>query len=128
MELADLVVINKADLDAAAATRAQAQITSAHAAASVMQLSALEAEGIERFWATVLAAKAEREASGEFAARRKQQALDWMWDIVHARLQADFDQHPAVRAALPDTLRSVSDSRVAPSAAARALLDLFEKN
>ena len=55
MELADLVVINKADLDEAAATRARAQITSAlrilgpHAqvATLVLQLSALKGTGIE---------------------------------------------------------------------------------
>ena len=142
-ELADLVVINKADLDAAAATRAQAQISSAlrvfslhgnpaHASEQgpprVLQLSALKAQGIDRFWSMVLAAKAERDASGEFTARRKRQSLAWLWDIVHARLQADFSQHPAVRAALPETLSDVSQARVAPSVAARALLDLFEKN
>jgi LAO/AO transport system kinase len=141
MELADLVVINKADLDPAAATRAQAQITSAlrifsfhgnpaHAAdrwhAQVMQLSALKVLGIDAFWAKVRQFHDQRRASGEFDARRKQQALAWMWDIVHARLQADFQQHPAVRHALPKTLRDVSDARVAPSAAARALLNLFE--
>ena len=152
MELADMVVINKADLDAAAATRAQAQITSAlgvfsprgpgpqrnpapaHAGAHkpgpprVLQLSALKAEGIDTFWAAVRAAKIERDASGEFAARRQQQSLAWMWDIVQARLQADFGQHPAVRAALPEMLRSVSSAQVAPSVAARSLLNLFEKN
>ncbi|WP_296602356.1 methylmalonyl Co-A mutase-associated GTPase MeaB, partial [Nocardioides sp.] len=71
MELADLVVINKADLDADAATRARAQITSSlrilgqHGRADhahhdttlwhpeVLQLSALKAQGIAPFWATV---------------------------------------------------------------------------
>ncbi|MFT3955865.1 MAG: methylmalonyl Co-A mutase-associated GTPase MeaB [Piscinibacter sp.] len=141
MELADLVVINKADLDPNAAMRAQAQITSAlrvfnfhgnpaHAAErwqpQVMQLSALKAQGVDAFWAAVTRFHERRRASGEFDARRRQQSLAWMWDIVHARLRADFDHHPAVRAALPQTLRSVGDARIAPSAAARALLQLFE--
>ncbi len=141
MELADLVVINKADLDAAAATRAQAQITSAlrvfnfhgnpaHAGQrwqpQVMQLSALKALGVDAFWAAVTTFHERRRASGEFDVRRRQQSLAWMWDIVHARLRADFEHHPAVRAALPGTLREVSDARIAPSAAARALLQLFE--
>ena len=142
-ELADLVVINKADLDAAAATRAQAQITSAlrvfsyhgnpvHAGeqgqARVLQLSALKAQGIDTFWSAVQALKSQREAGGDFAARRKQQSQAWMWDVVHARLQADFHNHPAVRAALPGALHDVTEARMAPSAAARALLNLFEKN
>ena len=141
MELADLVVINKADLDADAATRAEAQITSAlrifslhgHAAhgterwtTQVIQLSALKAPGIAAFWAQVERFMQLRRASGEFDARRRSQALAWMWDIVHARLQADFHAHAAVRAALPQALGDVDAARVAPSSAARALLDLFE--
>ena len=141
MELADLVVINKADLDVDAATRARAQITSAlriygqhgnpaHAAdrwqPQVVQLSALEGTGLAEFWAQVERFHAMRRASGEYEARRHQQALTWMWDIVHARLQSDFQHHPAVKHALPRTLREVGEARLAPSAAARALLALFE--
>jgi LAO/AO transport system kinase len=138
MELADLVVINKADLDPDAATRAQAQIGSslrmfgAHAGphhwiTRVMQLSALKGQGLEAFWSAVEEFHANRRASGEFEARRRSQALAWMWDIVHARLHADFRHHAAVRRALPATLREVTEARVAPSAAARSLLNLFEQ-
>ncbi len=141
MELADLVVINKADIDPDAATRARAQITSAlrvfnfhgnpaHAAErwqpQVMQLSALKAQGIADFWAAVQSFEAKRRASGEFDSRRRHQAMAWMWDMVHAGLRHAFDQHPAVRAALPHTLRDVDEGRVAPSAAARSLLNLFQ--
>jgi LAO/AO transport system kinase len=137
MELADLVVINKADLDPAAATRAEAYISSslrmfgAHAPADqwvtrVMQLSALKGQGLEAFWSGVEAFHRMRRASGEFDVRRRQQSLAWMWDIVRARLLADFHRHAAVRAALPQTVRDVTGARVAPSAAARALLNLFE--
>jgi len=141
MELADLVVINKADLDPDAATRARAQITSAlrvfnfhgnpaHAAErwqpQVMQLSALKAQGIADFWAAVTRFQSQRRASGELDARRRQQALAWMWDMVHAGLRHAFDQHPSVRAALPHTLSDVNEARIAPSAAARSLLNLFQ--
>jgi LAO/AO transport system kinase len=137
MELADLVVINKADIDPDAAMRAQATITSAlrvfsfhgkagHWTPQVMQMSALKSQGIDDFWQRVTQFKAQRQASGEFDARRKSQALSWMWDLIHARLQSDFKRHPSVHAALPHTLRDVADARIAPSAAARALLDLFE--
>ena len=86
----------------------------------------LKAQGIDAFWAAVEEFHRKRHASGEFAARRRQQALAWMWDIVHARLHADFHHHAAVRAALPQTVRDVTEARVAPSSAARALLNLFE--
>jgi LAO/AO transport system kinase len=125
LELADLVVINKADIDPDAALRAQAQITSA-LRMPVLQISALKGQGIEVFWAQVEQFQRQRQASGEFETRRKQQALAWMWDIVQARLQADFRQHPAVRAVLDKILGDVSAARIAPSAAARALLDRFE--
>jgi LAO/AO transport system kinase len=141
MELADLIVINKADLDPDAARRAQAQIKGAlrvfnmqglpqpgteRWSPRVMQLSALKAEGIAPFWAHVEDFHRLRRASGEFEARRKRQALAWMWDSVQAGLQANFRGNQRVREALPQTLSDVSQSRVAPSAAARVLLELFE--
>ena len=134
MELADLIVVNKADIDPAAATRAQAQITGSlrlfaghDDAPRVLTMSALKNDGFDAFWSAVEAFHARRRASGEFDARRKRQALAWMWDIVHARLQADFRRHAAVRKALPQTLADVTEARIAPSAAARGLLSLFER-
>jgi LAO/AO transport system kinase len=134
MELADLVVINKADLDPLAATRAQAHITSSlrlfaghDSMPRVLTMSALKNDGFDAFWSAVQAFHEKRRASGAFAARRKEQALAWMWDIVQARLQADFRRHPAVRSALPQTLTDVSTARIAPSVAARSLLTLFER-
>ena len=141
MEFADLVVINKADIDPDAAIRAQAQITSslrlfsfhgdpAHGPGrwhpQVLPMSALKGQGVDAFWSCVEQFHRLRHASGEFDARRQRQALAWMWDIVHARLHADFREHAAVRAALPQTMHDVTEARVAPSSAARALLNLFE--
>jgi LAO/AO transport system kinase len=139
MELADFVVINKADLDDAAATRAMAQITSAlrifgfHGrgelrAAPVMKLSALKSQGVDAFWQAVWAESERRRGSGAFDARRCAQREAWLWDVVRARLLADFQKHPAVRTALPQALADVNTARTAPTVAARALLNLFEKN
>ncbi len=143
MELADLVVINKADIDPDAATRAEAQVTGAlrvlrfsgnpehhHGAerwsTRVMRVSALKGEGLEAFWRHVGEFRQLRQASGEFEARRRQQSLTWMWDIVHARLVADFRDSVAVRDALPQALANVGAAKLAPSVAARQLLNLFE--
>jgi len=144
MELADLVVINKADIDPDAATRAEAQITGAlrvlrfsgnpehhHGAerwsTRVLRVSALKGDGLDAFWRHVGEFRQLRQASGEYEARRRQQALTWMWDIVHARLLADFRDSPAVRGALPQALADVGAAKLAPSVAARRLLDLFEQ-
>jgi len=134
MELADLVVINKADLDPLAASRAQAHIASSlrlfaghESMPRVLTMSALKSDGFEAFWAAVEGFHTQRHASGEFAARRRSQALAWMWDIIQARLQADFRHHAAVRSALPQTIQDVTAARIAPSVAARTLLNLFER-
>ena len=142
-ELADLVVINKADIDAAAAARAQAQIggalktlrragdtdsSTAHWQPRAIQVSALTGDGIDAFWKEVTGFQATQRANGQFDSRRRAQALDWMWDIVRARLLSDFRESPTVREALPGTLDAVREARIAPSAAASSLLELFERS
>jgi len=136
MELADLVVINKADLDADAATRAQAQITSAlrilgqhgrpHLMPKVIQLSALKSLGIEAFWQAVSEFRDAQAASGEFEARRRHQALGWMWERIESGLKQAFRQHPAVRSLLPGITKEVEQGRLAASTAARQLLKAAE--
>jgi len=140
MELADLIVVNKCDLDATAAARAELQITvalralrasgnPAHAhdtsITPVLRLSAQTGEGTDAFWKQASELHAMRRADGRFAERRRAQALNWMWELVNSNLLAEFRRHPAVCAALPETVAAVTRSQLAPASAARALLDLF---
>jgi len=143
MELADLVVINKADIDANAALRAQAQISSAmrlfglvnnamgNAQAAtydqfwhpqVIQLSALKGRGVDAFWAAVTQFKTLQMANGQLHARRQQQSLAWMWERIDAGLKLAFRQHAAVRELLPQMVRDVTEGRLAASTAARNML------
>jgi len=144
MELADLVVINKADLDEAAATRARAQISSSlriiglhhrddhqHHNDSqwqpqVMQLSALKGSGLTEFWAAITRFQTLQRAGGRFTARRQQQDQAWMWERIDAGLKQRFKAHGPVREALPALTESVLAGHVAASVAARRLLDLFQ--
>ena len=134
MELADLVVINKADLDDAAATRAQAQITSAlrllptHAQTvqRVMKVSALKSNGIEPVWDALTTLRTQREASGAWAHKRREQALAWMWERIQSGLKQSFVAHPAVKALLEAETAAVRDDRTPASAAARRLLAAFQ--
>lgn len=134
MELADLVVINKADLDDQAATRAQVQITSAlrllpthaHAAQRVMKVSALKSDGIAQVWSSLTALRAEREASGAWHARRREQALAWMWERIQAGLRQAFTAHAAVHAQLDAATAAVREGRTPASTAARQLLAAFQ--
>ena len=138
MELADLVVVNKADLDAAAATRAEAQIGAAlrllgrrgRADAErwqpqVMRLSAASGDGLDDFWRRVEAFAQLQRGNGGFERRRRAQAEAWMWDIIHGGLKERFLRHPAVRAALPAAAAAVGRGELPPSTAARALLARF---
>jgi LAO/AO transport system kinase len=135
MELADLVVINKADIDAIAAQRAQLQITSAMQLLGMfsgyvetnwhpkaMLLSALKGEGVALFWADVLEFQARQTANGKFANRRQQQSLAWMWERIDAGLKQAFKQNPAVSALLPVLMTQVVSGEIPASTAARQLL------
>ena len=135
MELADLVVINKADIDAIAAQRAQLQITSAMQLLGMfsgyvesnwhpkaIQLSALKGDGVEAFWTEVQDFKARQTANGKFLERRKQQSLSWMWERIDAGLKQAFKQDPAVSRLLPQLLAQVTSGQVPASTAARNLL------
>jgi LAO/AO transport system kinase len=148
MELADLVVINKADIDKDAATRAQAQITSAlrlfghqgnpdHAHAvhdahsgvevrfwlpKVLQLSALAGTGVDAFWDAVTQFRQLQTANGKLAKRREKQATAWMWERIDAGLKQAFKHHAQVRALLPQLTQQVAEGSLPASTAARQLL------
>jgi LAO/AO transport system kinase len=144
MELADLVLINKADLDEDAAMRAQAQITSslrlmglqghperAHHDAGVwhpqvLLVSSLSGQGLTAFWQSVERFRDLAIASGRMTARRHEQDQAWMWERIDAGLKARFRAHPAVRAALSECSEQVRAGRLAASVAARRLLDMFQ--
>jgi LAO/AO transport system kinase len=144
MELADLVVINKADIDASAATRAEAQITSAlrllglhgnpdHAHhddtlwhPAVVKISALLGQGVDTFWSAVSEFKRLQTANGKFAQRRERQALAWMWERIEAGLKQTFRTQPRVQALLPTLSARVRDGQLAASTAARQLLDAYQ--
>ena len=136
MELADLVVINKADLDPAAAMRAQAQITSAlrllpthaHAAPRVLQVSALKADGIAPLWDALIAQRDARVANGSWAAKRREQSLAWMWERIQAGLRQAFVAHPGMAERLRAATTDVREGRTPASTAARQMLAAFRSS
>ncbi|QIL83774.1 methylmalonyl Co-A mutase-associated GTPase MeaB [Diaphorobacter sp. HDW4A] len=138
MEIADLVVINKADIDPHAATRAQAQITSSlrllamhgdHASHSeanwqprVVQISALKGDGVDSFWNAVQEFRRLQSGNGKLQKRREKQSLAWMWERVDFGLKQAFRSHAQVKELLPHMLADVASGRIAASTAARTLL------
>ena len=144
MEIADLVVINKADIDATAATRAQLQITSAlqllgmhggsgHAHRNtevwhpkVVQLSALLGQGVDAFWDAVGEFQTIQKQNGRFSERRQNQALSWMWERIDAGLKQNFRAQPRVQTLLPQLSQQVAAGQLAASTASRQLLSAYQ--
>lgn len=135
VELADLIVVNKADGELVAAAR-QAVAEYRHALATlrtgspdwrvpVLSCSALTGAGIDQVWATIERFRATMTASSTFAARRAAQARAWMWSEIRDTLAEAFQRHPAVRDALPVLEARVTRGEVTPAAAAQALLGRF---
>jgi LAO/AO transport system kinase len=135
MELADLVVVNKADGD----LKAVATITAADYANAlhlvrprtpaweprVLSCSALEGTGVADVWRTIEEFRTALTDAGELDARRQDQARDWMWSEISDSL---LDRLRADRAAadLARTLEAeVRAGRLPPTAAAEQVLRAF---
>ncbi|WP_334142053.1 methylmalonyl Co-A mutase-associated GTPase MeaB [Rhabdothermincola sp.] len=138
MELADLVVVNKADGDlAAAAGRTAADYTNAvHLLrpkwrawqTRVLTCSALTGAGLAEVWEAILAFRDALTASGELAELRAAQAKAWMWAEVRDSLLERFESAASVRSMLPSLEDRVARGEITPSAAAVELLQAFERD
>ena len=137
VELAHLVVINKCDLDPAAAAAARRQWENAlgmlHSSSPgwrtpVLEVSAAQATGIDAFWRQVESYRHAMTQSGEWADKRRRQAVDWMWSLIDSGLHERFSEHREVRSQLARFTADVAHGRASPSAAAAALLALAQGN
>jgi LAO/AO transport system kinase len=111
VELADMIAINKADGDnlprataAAAEYRAALHILtprSALWAPPVVTCSALTGDGIAELWETILDHRKRMHKSGDFAARRREQQVKWMWAMLQERMLERLQSDPALNMKLP---------------------------
>jgi LAO/AO transport system kinase len=137
IELADALVVNKADGDTKdAAVRTRASYAGAVELIRpsdgvwrppVLTASALTGDGIAEVWQTVLEHRSQAEASGELQRKRRRQARDWMWTLVDEGLRAAFRAHPGVQARIAELEAAVQALETSPAAAARVLLEVFEQ-
>lgn len=133
VELADLVVINKADgpmrVAAAQAARHYAEAlriiepTSPTWRPPVLTASALTGEGIERVWEEIERHRALLEASGERAARRRTQQLRWFESLLEDRLRDVLRRDRRIAALLPTLEEAVAEGRLVAPAAVRRVLE-----
>jgi len=138
LELADALVVNKADGEnLAAAERAKFEHTQALGLLRphsqnwqpvVLSVSSRDGFGIDVVWGTILEQGAVLEASGERAARRAEQARAWMWSLVEEGLREAFRRDRAVADRIDALESSVEALTTTPAAAARALLEAFRNS
>ncbi len=133
IELVDIVVVNKADIDPKAAELARTQIANALSmlhpptadwAPPALTLSALKSDGVDAFWREAERYRALCTASGAFQAKRRRQALDWLSALLEHELRSRFYQHPAVRRERAAIEEAVAAGSTTPAAAAARLLRL----
>lgn len=132
VEMADVIVVNKADIDPQAAQLARRQLAGAltllrssapHRKPVVLTTSAAKHQGIDKFWDEVDRLHRSMVDDGELEAKRRHQAVDWMWGLIDAGLRERFREHPDVRRDLDSLRDAVASGRVSPGAAAGRLLD-----
>ena len=129
LEVADLIAVNKADGDnllraqqAVAHYRGAMRIIEPESASwrpPVLAVSALTGAGLPELWQEILRHRTALEATGERAAKRRRQQVQWLRSMLEDRLMQSLRRHPRVRALLPELERAVAEDRLTPTAGRR---------
>lgn len=136
MELADLVVVTKADGDLApAAGRSVADYRNAlgllrprwqHWRADVLACSAATGVGVAEVWDTLERFAHDLTSTGELVTHRSSQARQAMWSELRSGLVDRLAANPAIRSRLTELEEAVAAGTLTPSAAARQVLEAWE--
>lgn len=137
MEMADLILINKADGDLkAAATRTCAdyagalKLLRAHGSdpegfPCAMCVSAQTDDGLDAAWAAVMTLISARQENGSWDSRRRSQDQAWFVHAVESGLIERMNRNPAAAARRENLARAVLEGQIAPELAADTFLDEF---
>ena len=135
MEMADAVVVNKADGDNVLRAKAAAKeyelalslfpAPDSRWTPRVLTCSAMEGGGIADIWGAMESYRDETRASGYFERRRQEQARYWMHESIDDELRRSFFGHPGVRAMLPGLEQEVEHGRLNSFSAARRLVGVY---
>jgi LAO/AO transport system kinase len=134
LELADIVVVNKADGEHLREARKAARDLSGVIRLiyprktlwrpPVLTMSALEGTGLEELWETVERHRQVLTEAGEFEARRRTQQVDWTWQMVRDTVLDRVLSNPDVRKARAEVERQVLAGELTPTLAAQQILKL----
>jgi LAO/AO transport system kinase len=132
LELADIVVVNKADGEHLGEARSAARELSGAIRLiypretlwrpPVLTMSALEGTGLEELWETVERHRQVLSEAGEFEARRRAQQVDWTWQMVRDTVLDRVLSNPAVRKVRAEVERQVLAGELTPAMAAQQIL------
>ena len=135
MEMADLIVINKADGDNI--KRAKLAKTEFNRALHLFPLkssgwqpkvttcSAITHDGIAETWETIQQYFALTKANGYFSIRRQEQNQHWLLETIHEQLKANFYSREDIAVLLEQNKKAVQDNELSPFAAASILLKKY---
>ncbi|OBC13532.1 ATPase/protein kinase [Mycobacterium sp. 852013-50091_SCH5140682] len=133
LELADVIVVNKADGDhAVEAKQAARELTGAIRLIypreslwrpPVLTMSALTGDGLAELWDTVLKHRQVLSEAGEFDKRRREQQVDWTWSMVRDTVLDRLLSNPQVRSIRAEVERQVREGELTPALAAQQILD-----
>jgi LAO/AO transport system kinase len=133
LELADIVVVNKADGEHAIEAKSAArELTAALRLIypretlwrpPVLTMSALHGDGLRELWGKVLEHRDVLRQAGQFETRRREQQVQWTWSMVRDAVLDRVLSHPEVRRIRAEVERQVRDGELTPALAAREILD-----
>ncbi len=135
MELADVIVINKADGELVPVARRAAaeykgavglmRLKSKHWTPKVLMASALKKIGIEELWETIGEYRIARSEDNELESQREEQAAAWMWAELGETLMNRLKEHEQVAASIDQMETDVKAGKVSPTTGAKELLAVF---
>jgi LAO/AO transport system kinase len=134
LEVADLIAVNKADIDAKAAKRAaRAYEVALHImepaspdwSPPVHMVSGFTGDGLPELWEAIETHRKKTEASGSRAKRRADQQVRWLDSLIEEGLAHGFTRKPEIASRLRTVGQAVAAGRIPASTAADELLALF---
>jgi LAO/AO transport system kinase len=134
LELADIIVVNKADgdglrraLETASRYGSALRILGgeSRSVARVMTASAISGEGLDEMWSTVLRCRDEMHAAGALEARRRSQQVRWMRRMLEDRLTSPLREDGRVKARLAELEAEVAEGRLAPLVAVEEITTML---
>ncbi len=137
LELADIVVVNKADgAHAVEARKAARELAGAIRLIyprdtlwrpPVLTMSALDETGVTELWDTVLRHRQVLTDAGEFDARRRTQQVEWTWAMVRDTVLDRVLANPSVKNIRAEIERQVREGELTPALAAQRILDAADQ-